>query len=181
MGIRWSHRPGRVAIATASVLVIAFVAATARLYVWPARGAPAHADAIVMFDGSGARLPVALGLARAHVAPNLVVSRSSQYWVQDNRCAPAIPGVKVICFVPSPLTTQGESELAGRLADQYHWRSVILVTTRPQDTRARLRMRRCFSGHLYVVTAPLPISQWPLAVAYEWAATLKAVFVQRSC
>jgi hypothetical protein len=40
----------------------------------------------------------------------------------------------------------GESEFAGRLARKYHWQSMVLVTTTPQDTRARLRVERCFSG-----------------------------------
>jgi hypothetical protein len=47
--------------------------------------------------------------------------------------------------------------------------------------RARLRVRRCFPGSIYVVTAPLPAYEWPYAVINEWAATVKAVLLQRSC
>ena len=87
----------------------------------------------------------------------------------------------MICFDPNPATTQGEAEFAGRLARRYHWRSIALVTTTPQDTRARLRLERCFSGEVYVVTAPLPAQDWPHALVYEWGATLKALFLQRAC
>jgi hypothetical protein len=67
----------------------------------------------------------------------------------------------VICFNPHPNATQGVAEFAGRLAKQYHWRSIALVTITPQDTRARIRMERCFSGQVYVMTAPMRLHDWP--------------------
>jgi len=142
---------------------------------------PLRVDAIVMMNGSGDRLDTVLGLAWAHRAPVVVISRGSKYWGHGSVCAPKIPRVKVICFDPDPETTRGEAEFAGRLAQRYRWHSIALVTTTPQDTRARLRLGRCFSGKIYVVNAPLPLSQWPEAIAYEWGATLKALFLQRSC
>jgi hypothetical protein len=45
----------------------------------------------------------------------------------------------------------------------------------------RLRLGRCFPGRIYVVDAPLGPGQWPAAIAYEWAATLKALLFQRGC
>jgi uncharacterized SAM-binding protein YcdF (DUF218 family) len=111
----------------------------------------------------------------------VVISRGSPYWANGSGCAPHIPGVRVICFSPHPATTRGEAEFTGRLARRYHWRSVVLVTTTPQDTRARLRVGRCFPGSIYVITAPLPAYEWPYALAYEWAATLKALLLQRAC
>jgi uncharacterized SAM-binding protein YcdF (DUF218 family) len=176
------RRGRRVTIRVVLVVLVvgaAFSAITARLFVWPARGAPTHADAIVMLGGHGPRLDEALVLARAHIAPNLVISQgaTSQY------CPPATEkdGVTIICFHPKPRTTQGEAEYVGRLAAQNHWRSLVLVTTRPQDTRARLRMGRCFNGDIHVATAPLPKHEWPFAIAYEWGALLKALVWQRSC
>ena len=142
---------------------------------------PARVDAIVMLNGPGNRLPTALGLAWANRAPVAVISRGSPQWVTGGNCAPQIPGVRVICFSPDPATTQGEAEFAGRLARRYHWRSIVLVTTTPQDTRARLRMERCFPGSIYVMTAPLHAYEWPYALAYEWGATIKALLLQRSC
>ena len=81
----------------------------------------------------------------------------------------------VTCFDPDPVTTQGEAEFAGRMAATHHWASVVLVTSRPQDTRARLRMAQCFGGRISVATAPLPRREWPKAVAYEWGALAKAL------
>jgi uncharacterized SAM-binding protein YcdF (DUF218 family) len=174
-------RRWRFLVAAAAVLVAVFGAATARLFVWPERGMPGRVDAIVMLNGPGDRLPAALSLAWAHRAPVVVISRGSPYWARGSGCAPQIPGVRVICFGPDPATTRGEAEFTGRLARQYHWHSIVLVTTTPQDTRARLRVQRCFPGSIYVMTAPLPAYQWPYALVYEWGATVKALLVQRGC
>ena len=166
----------------ALVLVLGgFVAATAHWFVWPQQGMPARVDAIVMLNGPGDRLDTALDLAWAHRAPMIVISRGSHYWGHGSVCAPKIPNVKVICFDPNPATTRGEAEFAGRLARQYHWRSVVLVAVAPQDTVARMRFGRCFSGKIYVVNAPMTVPQWFYEIAYQWGSTIKAVSLQRTC
>ena len=87
----------------------------------------------------------------------------------------------LICFNPVPPTTQGEAEFVGQLAKKYHWHSIAIVAITPQDSRARLRVARCFPGQVYVVTAPIRLSTWPYQIAYEWAALLKALVIQRGC
>jgi hypothetical protein len=169
----------RQVFAALAAVVVAFGAVTARLLVWPAQGMPARVSAIVMLAGPGNRLPVALELAWAHRAPVLVVSRGWQGY--GGPCPPPVPGVKLICFDPDPPTTRGEAEALGRLAKQFHWSSVVLVTIRAQDTRARMMAERCFGGSTYVVTAPLPLSSWPYQIAYGWGALLKALVVYRAC
>lgn len=163
------------------VLVVGFAGLTARFFVWPTRGMPAHVDAIVMLNGPGDRLDTAVALARAGRAGTLVVSRGSSYWGHGSACAPAIRGVHVICFEPSPSSTRGEAEFAGRLAQQYHWRSIVVITTPDQDTRARIRVGRCVPDRVYVETTALPPHDWPWAVLYEWGATFKALVWQRGC
>ena len=176
--------PGKYRRKLAGVLVIAliaFVAATARLLIWPDQGMPAQVSAIVMLNGPGDRLDTALDLAWRQRAPFVVIARGSRYWGHGSICAPQMPHVTVICFDPSPATTRGEAEFLGRLAQKYHWRSVALVTTTAQDSRARLRVERCFTGPVYVVTTSLPLSSWPYQIAYEWGALVKALIFQRSC
>jgi hypothetical protein len=134
-----------------------------------------------MLNGPGDRLSTALELAWAHRAPVIAISRGSRFWGHGSVCAPKIPRVRVICFDPSPSTTRGEAEFAGRLAARYRWHSIVLVAAAPQDTVARLRVGRCFSGKIYVVNAPLPASEWPFEIAHEWASAFKALFLQRSC
>jgi len=140
---------------------------------------PSRVDAIVMLAGPGERLPVALRLAREHRAPVLVVSQGQHGY--GGPCPPSTPGVKLICFEPDPGDTRGEAEFAGRLAKQYHWSSIVLVTGPQQDTRARIWMERCFDGSVYVVTGSLPLGSWPYQIAYEWGALAKALIMQRSC
>ena len=175
------RRRWRITAKVAAVVLAGLVAATARLFIWPEQGMPAHVDAIVMMNGSGSRLDTALQLGWEQRAPVLVISRGSPNWGHGDICAPKMPRVTVICFDPAPSTTRGEAEFAGRLAQRYHWHSITLVTTTPQDTRARLRLKRCFSGDVYVVTAPLPTQDWPYELVYEWGATLKALFLERAC
>jgi hypothetical protein len=163
------------------IVLAGFGVITARLFVWPPQGMPAHVNAIVMLDGPGDRVDTALKLARAHRAPMLVISRGSPYSSPGSVCAQKIPRVKMICFNPNPATTRGEAEFVGLLAKRYRWHSIVLVATIQQDTRARLRVGRCFGGQVYVIGVPLPLSEWPYAIAYEWGATIKALFLQISC
>ena len=157
------------------MLVAVLGAATGRLFIWPAQGMPARVDAIILLGGPGDRLVKALQLAQQDRAPVLAISKGE--WFSLSLCLTP----NVICFQPEPVTTQGEAEFAGRLAKKYHWRSVVLVTTPDQDTRARLRFGRCFSGRIYVVTTPLPAWEWIYQIPYQWAATFKALVLQRSC
>jgi uncharacterized SAM-binding protein YcdF (DUF218 family) len=160
-------------------LIVVFCAATAWLLVWPAQGMPAQVSAIVMLAGPGDRLPAALQLAKEHHAPVLVVSQG--YLGYGSPCPARSPGVTVICFDPNPASTRGEAEYVGRLAKQHHWSSLVLVVSRPQATRARILLERCFSGPVYVSTAPISPGSWPYEVAYGWGALLKALVVHRAC
>jgi hypothetical protein len=160
-------------------LVVLFALATARLLVWPAQGMPARVNAIIMMAGPGNRLPVALQLARDHRAPMLVVSQGHLGY--GGPCPAAIRGVQIICFDPNPSNTRGEAEFVGRLAKQHKWHSVVLVTTREQDTRARIMMHRCFSGSIYVVTATRSWYDWPYQIVYGWGALFKALVLKRAC
>ena len=175
---RHSTRSGRFGIAVA-VAVIAFCALTARLFIWPSQGMPARVSAIAMLNGPGRTLGVVSRLAAQQRAPVLLISLGTP--ASGYRCPRAIPRVTLICFDPRPATTQGEAEFIGRLARKYHWRSVAVVAIRPQASRARLRVERCFSRHLYVVTAPVTLRSWPYQIAYEWAALIKALVIERSC
>jgi uncharacterized SAM-binding protein YcdF (DUF218 family) len=156
-----------------------FALATARLLVWPAQGMPNRVSAIVMLAGPGDRLPVALQLAREHQALALVVSRGNDGY--GSPCPSARSAVKLICFDPNPGNTRGEAEFVGRLAKRYHWNSLVLVTTRTQDTRARILMRRCFDGSVYMVTASMPFGEWPYQIVYGWGALVKALVLYQAC
>jgi hypothetical protein len=175
---RWRMRWRMVLMALAMAGIVVSVV-TARLFVWPDQGMPARVSAIVMLDRPGNTVGAALSLARKDRAPYLVISEGS--YLSGYGCPSPIPRVKLICFNPVPATTQGEAEFVGRLAKKYHWHSIAVVTITPQDSRARLRVERCFSGPVYVVTRPVALPSWPYEIAYEWGAMIKALVLQRSC
>ena len=170
----------RKALLALALIIVAFCAATARLFIWPAQGGmPPRVSAIVMLDGPGDVLDVAVRLAAQHRAPFLVVSQGTL--ASHDPCPGQIRGVKLICFNAVPANTQGEAEFVGRLATKYHWHSIAVVTITPQASRARLRVERCFAGQVYLVTAPLTRSSWPYQIAYQWGALVKALVIQRGC
>jgi len=135
---------------------------------------PDFGDLSVQEDGATVRDLIhtgdrlALGEAKRIFANSKNVAK--RLW--DGLQIPAEP-----LYHPSPATTQGEAEFAGRLASKYHWHSVVIVTIVPQDFRARLRLERCFGGQVYVMTGSLPLRSWPYQIAYEWGATIKALTV----
>jgi uncharacterized SAM-binding protein YcdF (DUF218 family) len=178
----WAHsRSWRRALVTAFVLLLAFAVATARIIVWPARGMPSRVDAIVMLAGPGNRLPVARQLAAERKAPVLLVSLGHLGYGGPCPAASSAPKVKIICFDPDPANTRGEAEFAARLARRYGWRSVVLVTAAAQATRARILVRRCYGGAVYVVTASQAWYEWPYQIAYGWGSLFKALLLQREC
>src|ERR1700722_4922991 len=154
------------------VLVFAiFSAATAYLFIWPTTGMPPRVDAIVVPGGPGERIPGAVRLAEQGRARYLVLSRGG--YVPPDLCGTHVGAALVLCFRPNPDTTQGEAEAAARLAKQYGWKSLALLTTPDQMMRAKLRFRRCYSGPIYGVTTPLPLATWPVMIVYQWTATAK--------
>jgi hypothetical protein len=166
--------------AVVMVLVALWLALTARLFVWPAHDPVerAHADAVVVLNGPGPRWQVAVQLAAARAAPVMLVSVASVEW---NCPRTDFPGVRVECFRPDPFSTMGEVRYAAAQARAHGWHSLILVTSVPQATRARLRMKRCFRGLVQVVAARLSRAALAYDVVYEWGALAKALIWQRAC
>lgn len=161
------------------VLIVAFMAATLRLFVFPKTDPLTKADAIIMFDGIGGRKYTTYWLADHNYAPAVAVSTQDLAYCE--RTLPTISGVQLFCFKPDPATTRGEAEATERLATQHGWNKVIVVVGRAQETRARIRVDRCYSGDLEVAGVSPGRDNWPKTIVYEWGALLKAVAFQRSC
>ena len=183
---RWAgrlrvRRCWRVIAATLLALIMLFCGATVRLFVLPATGTPARVDAIAVLGGPGNRLGLGLQLAQQGHAPYLLVSDGLPIALPAALCEPDHGSFTVICWNPNPGNTKGEAEFVGRMARQYHWTSVALVTTPDQAWRAALYVRRCYTGKIYSVTTPLDWTQWPYMIAYQWGASIKAETLQRGC
>lgn len=158
--------------------VVAFLIATARLFVWPPSDAPSHVDAIVALGGDPdrERMNSAFTLAKAGYAPIVVISLGGDPKVH---CPRAPKGLEVVCFRPDPVNTRGEAEFVAKLAAQRHWRRIIVIPDRTQTTRARLLFKRCTRISLQMV--PVQESELVVGVAYEWGALIKALVFNRSC
>jgi hypothetical protein len=179
--VRTERAVRRMIVVSCTVAVLLFSLVTARYLLWPdLEPLPSRVDAIVELGGPGDRDGAALSLARSKLAPYLVQSTNERE-AGTSRCLPSVPDVTVLCFNADPATTRGEARSINQLSQQYHWNSVILVTSTDQALRARLRVSRCFSGHVYVSTTPPPITDWLYLVPYQWFAFAKALFFESTC
>jgi hypothetical protein len=169
----------RVLLAVAGALLAVFVAASAVLFVFPASDQPRHVDAILSLNGENepAREALAVSLANRGYAPVLVFSQGHSH---TTKCPKGVHA-RVICFEAVPDRTAGEVEYAASLAHRYGWKSVMIVPGRAQATRARMLLKRCYSGQIAVVTASVPLTHLPYEVAYEWGALAKALFIDPTC
>lgn len=167
----------RVLVVVGMVLVV-FLATTARLFIWPVTNPPTHVNAVVVLGGSpeDARQSKGIDLALRGYAPVVVVSTS-----EGERCPAAHRSVTIICFHPNPVDTRGEAEFSARLAARNHWGRLIVISERSQTTRARLLFERCTEVNLYFSPVTDPPNHLLGDVVYEWGALLKALLVERSC
>lgn len=174
-----ARRPKRRLLLVLGLALILFIAANARLFVWPPTNAPSHVDAIVALGGDPGqrRAHEAIALAEAGYASVVVMSLGG-YRVP---CLRAPRTIQVICFRPKPVDTRGEAEFASRLAKQRHWTSMIVVPERSQSTRARLVFKRCTSARLLIVPVQDRLIRLPFDVIYEWGALFKALVLETSC
>jgi uncharacterized SAM-binding protein YcdF (DUF218 family) len=166
-----------VALVLVPVLVVAGIVVTLRLFVWPATDPVGHADAVVVLaGGEGERLDRGLELMRDGVAPTLVLSFGPPGLCRGGAA------FDVVCFTPSPETTRGEAEAIGNLARTRGWSRLVVVTSTPHVTRARMLVDRCYDGSL-AVTAAAPhagLPGWLGQIAHEWGGLADAV-IERDC
>ncbi|WP_099042253.1 YdcF family protein [Mycobacterium neglectum] len=143
------------------------------------------ADAILILGGRGHdRYSVGLELALEGWAPNLDVSNPHDAEVAwgENYCTAPPANLRMFCFVPDPGTTRGEGRELRRLARQYGWRTVIVVTFRPHISRSRFILEQCFDGDLVMVDSPanLSLKDWTFEYLYQTAGYLRTL-VEPEC
>ena len=172
-------------VASVCVLVIAIVIGGLPVYARPQIDPLRHADAILILGGAFyGRYPFGFDLGSKGWAPEVVVSNPhgpDDAWLTDY-CAAPHPRLDLHCFVPDPPTTKGEGRELRRLAGQYGWRTVIVVTFRPHISRARFILEHCFDGDLVMVASPAHISvpRWAFEYVYQTAGYVRAV-LQPGC
>ena len=170
---RRKRRPWKYPLAAGAGGVVAFLVLSAVLFVWPRTNAPRKVDVIVVLAGASDRVAKGLKLAAVGYAPTLLISTTD-----SSACQHKIPGVSVICFRPSPETTQGEARYVAKLASRNHWHQILVVSGTAQTIRARLRFDRCYHGAaLFDPVGSVSVKE----ILYEWGALAKALTFQRGC
>ena len=169
--------------AVLALLLAAWLAATAVLFVWPRGGDPQRADAVVVLSGvRTARLEKGLELVRAGVAPTLVISDGrARGWAEANRLCDGGADFRVVCFRPTPYSTHGEAADVARIARDRGWRSLVVVTSRYHVTRSRLLFGRCLDGRVSGVPAKTSPGAMAMNVPFEWGKLLYQLTVERDC
>ncbi|HUO37016.1 MAG TPA: hypothetical protein VMU34_03855 [Mycobacterium sp.] len=169
------------------LLLIAAVIGGVPVYVRPQIDPLRHADAILILDGADYdRYPFGFALASKGWAPTVAVSNANgpkDPWLTKVCATPyPYPGLNLHCFIPDPPTTKGEGRELRRLAAQYGWRTVIVVTFRPHISRARFILEHCFDGDLIMVASPAHISllDWASEYVYQTAGYVRAA-LQPGC
>jgi hypothetical protein len=167
-------------LAGLGIVAVVFVAASLALFVWPPTDQPRRVDGSLSFNGpnEGARESLAVSLAEKGYAPVLLFSQGG---LRSDTSCPKVPRVRVVCFVDAANDTRGEARWAARYADRHHWHSLLIVPGRPQATRARLMVERCFTGQVVVVPASEPLVRFPIDVLHEWGGLAEALLVDRAC
>lgn len=181
------------------VLLMSMVACAATVMLWagaglyfyqaPAENVPPYADAMFVLAPTNDRISYAERLMDQGYAGTLALSVPPGE--DDNR--DGLPcnekrAYLIVCFQPSPVTTQGEARAVQQLATANGWNSVNVVTDQSHAPRAGLIIERCYKGQLSIVAyrkddLPLlslttPRDSWAFAYTYETAAFTKAAINQ---
>jgi uncharacterized SAM-binding protein YcdF (DUF218 family) len=158
-------------------LIVAYVAVAAYLFVVHHDDRPAKADAVVVLSGTKQRLPVGERLVREGFAPLLVVSRSTDPTIAEQRAC----RTGALCFRAVPYSTRGEARAIARLAAAHGWHTVDVVTSQFHVFRARILIQRCYHGGLRMVGAPERLLRLPIDIAKETAKLVYQEVVARGC
>jgi uncharacterized SAM-binding protein YcdF (DUF218 family) len=149
--------------------------------------APKRADVVVVLSGGlNSRLDPALALMRRHVAPVLAVSGAfhGTNWKKARKLCTGGYGklrFRVICFEPRPFSTQGEARTIARLAHERGWSRVVVVTSTFHVTRARMLVRRCYHGRLWMVGTHTPWWKLPADLVWETGKMVTQLTYARGC
>lgn len=148
-----------------------------------------RADAIVVLSGEhDGREAYGISLAEQEYAPTVLISnphRPSDK-VMAQACRPR-SDIKIICRAPSPATTRGEAIMTRQFAQQYGWKSVIVISWRFHLPRARYIFDQCFTSPDRSVimrdvprTYPFSVANWQYQYLYQYGGWVKAV-IQGQC
>jgi hypothetical protein len=176
---RHPRRPRRlhVLIAVGAGLVAAYFGITLAYFVESTLGVVPRPQVVVVLDGYGNRDARGIAIALADHVPTLAVS-----WPPYASCPPPRSDLLILCFVPNPVSTQGEARAVARLARLHHWNRLVVVAGTTQIVRARLYLERCYSGRIaFNGVDPTGFFDWMYEIGYSQIALARALVWQSGC
>ena len=139
---------------------------------------PGRADAVVVLQGSGTRLPLGYRLMQEGVAPLMVISRGSRQKLEDRLCE-GKTRFQVACFSAS--STRSEARIVTRLARERDLRTIDVVTSQFHVYRARAIFERCYHGDLRMIGSAQPWWKLPKYMLSESAKLAYQSAFERGC
>jgi hypothetical protein len=139
-------------VAIAALGCAVLLAATSVVLIqFPVTDEPTAVDAIIVLgEPDDYSMGEAEKLVRDGVSDQLVIS--TPFGEPGDVCRNPPARLTVTCFIPDPLTTRGEAQEIGRLAEQHGWTSIAVVTWPTHVSRSRMLIGRCFDGDLAMVS-----------------------------
>ena len=164
-----------IAVAIILALMLSWLAFCFVTFSHPTLDQPTKADAIVVLGQPDlAALAKAQQLIDDGIADQLVLAIPHG---ASPQCADPPDGVTVHCFVPDPSTTQGDARGIGKLAREYEWTDLVVITWTSHISRSRMLIERCFAGELQMTDYPrrMSVTGWLAEYAYQSGAFVKAL------
>ena len=138
------------------------------------------ADAVVVFVGRSERLDTAVELMENGAAPNLVIPNGNTFDDGADLCEDA--SFRVFCPDTGEISTWGEAQTIGRLAEERGWTRLIAVTSVYHVHRATSLLRRCHDGPVDVVSPTRDIDGDSVGrIGHEWAGYLASILLHPTC
>jgi uncharacterized SAM-binding protein YcdF (DUF218 family) len=123
----------------------------------------AHADVIVVLGDDnfyGDRATHAAELYRQDLAPEVVVSgrrlrpnAGVSELMEHDLVERGVPKDKIIRFTQDADSTKEEAEAVKKLAEEHHWKSLVIVTSNYHTRRARYIFQKVFPDRIAVTVA----------------------------
>jgi uncharacterized SAM-binding protein YcdF (DUF218 family) len=142
------------------------------------------ADAVVVFPGGSKadeRFERAIELMGDQVAPILFVATDVKQTALEAAVCNGEFDFEVECRLSRPVNTHGNAVVTAQAASERGWNSVVLVTSDDHITRSHMLLKRCYKGEIQTAVSKAKQGERERLsrTTYEWAAMVKALFIDR--
>ncbi|SMH34776.1 hypothetical protein SAMN06295885_1029 [Rathayibacter oskolensis] len=133
--------------------------------------------AVVLGPATPERVALAHSLVTDGTVSGIVISTVGDEDARPIECRP--PGSGIVCIHAVPFTTRGEADGIRLLASEKGWRSLVVITSTPHISRAKVVFDSCTEQRISMLPVPTGLSaaEWVYAYLYQGGAFLKMLAV----